>query len=99
MTTEPDGLVERLRKHVGFIERVYRGYIWTSMAIDLREAVDALSAAQRSHSVLLDALREADRWFDGWCPTATCCAGSGAEVHEQIRAALLSEGSSTASKT
>ena len=37
---------------------------------------------------MVDALKEADRWFDGWCPTATCCAHTGARVHEQIRAAL-----------
>jgi len=38
------------------------------------------------------ALREADRWFDGWCPNAKCCAHTGKAVHEQVRRALHEKG-------
>jgi hypothetical protein len=37
---------------------------------------------------LVEALRAADRFFDGWCPNAQCCAGAGLTVHKQVRAAL-----------
>lgn len=35
-----------------------------------------------------EALEAADKWFDGWCPSATCCASSGLKVHLQIREML-----------
>jgi len=37
---------------------------------------------------LLAACEAADKWFDGWCASATCCAHTGKEVHLQIRAAI-----------
>ena len=41
---------------------------------------------------MAEALKKADRWLDGWCPNATCCARTGKEVHEEIRKALAAKG-------
>jgi hypothetical protein len=41
---------------------------------------------------MLQALLAADRWFDGWCASATCCASTGKEVHLKIREVLKQVG-------
>jgi hypothetical protein len=37
---------------------------------------------------LLAACEAFAKWFDGWCPNATCCAESGLPIHEQTIAAI-----------
>jgi hypothetical protein len=37
---------------------------------------------------LLTALREVARWFDAWCPQATCCAHTGLGVYQHVLTVL-----------
>lgn len=46
---------------------------------------------------LLAACKAFAKWFDGWCPTATCCGKTGLPVHEQALAAIAKAESPSAS--
>jgi hypothetical protein len=55
----------------------------------LRESDEVIAKLRADRDALLAAAKEFDVWFDGWCPSHTCCALSGRPIAERVRAAIV----------
>jgi hypothetical protein len=76
----------QMRREIASLEDVYKTQTaeFRRHMVEWNDMKAQRDAAEAALSRLREMLQEVDRWLGGWCITATCCASSGAELHQRV---------------